>query len=83
MSNSFFDPDWTAKVTLPVKRVGERWEFFYGGDIPVREGTLGELTLSAEQTGEPLGGSRATGPRPAPSRFRQEPRASSGFGWGP
>jgi hypothetical protein len=49
MSNSFFDPDWTAKVTLPVKRVGERWEFFYGGDIPVREGTLGELTLSAEQ----------------------------------
>lgn len=49
MSNSFFDPDWTAKVTVPVKRVGERWEFFYGGDVPVREGTLGELTLSANQ----------------------------------
>lgn len=49
MSNNYFDADWTAKVTVPVKRVGERWEFFYGGDVPVREGTLGELTLSAEQ----------------------------------
>lgn len=49
MSGSHFDPDWTAKVTVPVKRVGERWEFFYGGDVPVREGTLGELTLSANQ----------------------------------
>ena len=49
MSGSYFDPDWRAKVTVPVKRVGERWEFFYGGDVPVREGTLGELTLSADQ----------------------------------
>lgn len=49
MSNSFFDANWTAKVTVPVKRVGERWEFFYGGDVPVKDGTLGELTVSAEQ----------------------------------
>ena len=49
MSSNYFDPDWTAKVTIPVKRVGERWEFFYGGDVPVHEGTLGELTLSANQ----------------------------------
>lgn len=49
MSVSNFDSDWTAKVTVPVKRVGERWEFFYGGDVPVREGALAELTLSAEQ----------------------------------
>jgi hypothetical protein len=49
MSGSYFDPDWTAKLTVPVKRVGERWEFFYGGDVPVREGTLGELTVSADQ----------------------------------
>ena len=49
MNGSYFDPDWTAKLTVPVKRVGERWEFFYGGDVPVREGTLGELTLSADQ----------------------------------
>lgn len=49
MSGSYFDPDWTAKVTLPVKRVGERWEFFYGGDVPVKEGTLGELTVNADR----------------------------------
>jgi hypothetical protein len=49
MSGSYFDPNWTTKVTVPVKRVGERWEFFYGGDVPVKEGTLGELTLSADQ----------------------------------
>lgn len=49
MNSNYFDPDWTAKVTVPVKRVGERWEFFYGGDVPVREGTLGELTLCANQ----------------------------------
>lgn len=49
MSGSYFDPDWTAKVTVPVKRVGERWEFLYGGDVPVKEGTLGELTLSADR----------------------------------
>lgn len=49
MSSSYVDPDVTGKVTVPVKRVGERWEFFYGGDVPVREGTRGELTLSADQ----------------------------------
>lgn len=40
MSGSYFGPDWRAKVTVPVKRVGERWEFFDGGDVPVCEGTL-------------------------------------------
>ena len=49
MVNYYFDPDWTEKVTVPVKRVGERWEFFYGGDVPVKEGTLGELTISSSQ----------------------------------
>lgn len=49
MNGSYFDPDWTEQVTVPVKRVGERWEFFYGGDVPVKEGTLGELTFSASQ----------------------------------
>jgi hypothetical protein len=29
--------------------VGDRWEFFYGGDVPVREGTLGHLTVGAAQ----------------------------------
>ena len=52
MTQNFFDPDWTAKVTVPVKRVGERWEFFYGGDVPVKEGTLAELTFDAQQITE-------------------------------
>ena len=46
MSDNFFDPLWTEKVTVPVKRVGDTWEFFYGGDVPVKEGTLGELSFS-------------------------------------
>lgn len=49
MSDNYYDPLWTAKVSVPVKRVGERWEFFYGGDVPVKEGTLGELTMNADQ----------------------------------
>ena len=49
MSHNYFDPLWSEKVTLPVKRVGERWEFFYGGDVPLKEGTLGELSVSADQ----------------------------------
>lgn len=49
MSDNYHDPLWTAKVSVPVKRVGDRWEFFYGGDVPVKDGTLGELTLSADQ----------------------------------
>lgn len=41
--------DWTKMVTVPITRVGERWEFFYGGDVPVEEGALGELTIGAAQ----------------------------------
>ncbi|PKO70215.1 MAG: hypothetical protein CVU22_02430 [Betaproteobacteria bacterium HGW-Betaproteobacteria-16] len=48
MTGGYFNPDWRAKVTVPVKRVGDHWEFFYGGDVPVREGTLGELTINAD-----------------------------------
>ncbi len=47
MTDNFYDDNWTEKVTLPIKRVGNAWEFFYGGDVPVREGAMGELTLSA------------------------------------
>lgn len=49
MSGSYFDPLWTEKVTVPVKRVGDHWEFFYGGDVPVKEGTFGELSFNASQ----------------------------------
>lgn len=49
MSDSYFDPNWQSKVTVPVRRVGKHWEFFYGGDVPVMDGALGELTLCASE----------------------------------
>lgn len=49
MKDNFFDPLWTEQVTVPVKRVGDTWEFFYGGDVPVKEGTLGALTFGLER----------------------------------
>ena len=45
MKNGFYDRDWTEKIGLPIKRVADRWEFFYGGDIPVADGTVAQLTL--------------------------------------
>lgn len=52
MTDNYFDPMWTEKVKVPVKRVGSNWEFFYGGDVPVKDGTLGELTISASRITE-------------------------------
>lgn len=49
MSSHFFDPMWREKTSVPVKRVGAAWEFFYGGDVPVKEGTIGELTVASNQ----------------------------------
>ena len=49
MGNEVYDPDWTAKVTVPVRRVGTKWEFFYGGDVPVHEGTSGSLVIPISQ----------------------------------
>lgn len=60
MSDSYFDPEWVSKVTVPVKRVGDRWEFFYGGDVPVVEGTLGELTFSSHQISDEVFRQRVT-----------------------
>jgi len=49
MTDNYHDPNWSEQITIPVTRVGDRWEFFYGGDVPVREGTLGHLTVGAGQ----------------------------------
>lgn len=38
-----------SQITLPVKRVGDRWEFLYGGDIPVVDGVRADLTISIQQ----------------------------------
>ena len=43
--SNIHDPLWSEKVTLPVRWVDGRWEFFYGGAIPVDEGSIGDLTL--------------------------------------
>ena len=37
------------QITLPVKRVGDRWEFLDGGDIPVVDGVQANLTISIHQ----------------------------------
>lgn len=53
MPENYFDPSWTEKVIIPVRRVGDQWEFFYGGDIPVKDGSLGELTINASSVKDP------------------------------
>lgn len=47
MSDNYYDENWFEKVTLPIKRVGNAWEFYFGGDVPVRDGTVGHLNLYA------------------------------------
>ena len=49
MSNGMYDQEWAPKVTVPVRRVGENWEFFYGGDVPARDGAIGDLIINASQ----------------------------------
>lgn len=44
---NYYDPEWAEKVTLTVKRIEGKWEFFYGGDVPVKDGTIAEITLNA------------------------------------
>ncbi len=46
MSSSPIDPLWTPKVTLPVKLVGDRWEFLYGGEVKVAQKTIADLTVA-------------------------------------
>lgn len=35
----------TKHITLTVKCVDDRWEFFYGGLVPVKQGTIAELKV--------------------------------------
>jgi hypothetical protein len=51
-SDNHFDPFWAEKTTVPVTRAGDRWEFFYGGDVPVKDGAIGELTIKGMIQGE-------------------------------
>ncbi len=38
-----------APVRIPVKLVDGEWEFFYGGGLPIKEGTIGDLTVEKAQ----------------------------------
>lgn len=49
MSNGMYYQVWTPKVTVPVRRVGKNWEFFYGGDVPVCDGAIADLIIDASQ----------------------------------
>ena len=44
-----YDHDWTRKLTLPVKMVNGQWEFLLGGSVPVKDGTLAELTVPLDR----------------------------------
>ncbi len=44
-----FDHDWRRKLTLPVKMVNGQWEFLLGGAVPVKDGTVAELTVALDQ----------------------------------
>ncbi len=44
-----YDLDWTRKLTLPVKMVNGQWEFLLGGAVPVKDGTLAELTVALDR----------------------------------
>lgn len=48
MTASYQDTDWSKQVTIPIRR-GGCWVFCYGGDVPVRDGALGHLTVGAAQ----------------------------------
>lgn len=50
---NYFDSSWVKTVTVPVLRVGNRWEFFYGGDVPVADGTRAELRVEASSLSDP------------------------------
>jgi len=36
-------------IRIPVKLVDGQWEFFYGGEVPVRDGTIGDLVVDKNQ----------------------------------
>jgi hypothetical protein len=41
----FEDEDNIKKTKIPVKKVGDRLEFLFGGDVPLRDGCIGHLIV--------------------------------------
>lgn len=46
MTGSSHGINWLEQVTIPVKRVGNRLEFFFGGNVPAIEGAIRELMIN-------------------------------------
>lgn len=44
-----YDHNWTRKLTLPVKMVDGQWEFLLGGAVPVKDGTVAELSVPLDR----------------------------------
>lgn len=44
-----YDHDRARKLTLPVKMVNGQWEFLLGGAVPVKDGTVAELTVPMDR----------------------------------
>ncbi len=42
-----------SRIRIPVQLVDGRWEFFYGGGVPVVEGTFGELLVEEHYITDP------------------------------
>ena len=45
--------DTLPQTKIPVRFVNGDWEFLYGGNVPVAEGTFGELTLAKARITDP------------------------------
>lgn len=48
--NNYFQ---RTPTRIPVRLVDGSWEFFYGGAVPVRDGTIGELIIAKESIFDP------------------------------
>jgi hypothetical protein len=40
-------------IRIPVKLVGEQWEYFYGGGLPIRNGSIGDLLVDKSAIEDP------------------------------
>jgi hypothetical protein len=34
-----------SPIRIPVKLIDEKWEYFYGGGLPIKAGTIGDLII--------------------------------------
>lgn len=42
---NYEDEDNEKRIKIPFKKVGDRFEFLYGGDIPIKDGSIGQVIV--------------------------------------